>query len=102
MVSSVFILEPVHHRIREWRWPIRGMMWVLLIWFIEYTTGFMLREFLGITPWNYEGKFAIDGLVRLDYAPAWFVAGFLFEKAHNLLDKLKNRLIADYNIVLIS
>jgi len=87
--SSVFILEPVHHHIRDWRWPIRGMIWVILIWFIEYTTGFMLREFLGIKPWNYEGKFAIDGLVRLDYAPAWFIAGLLFEKAHNLLDRLR-------------
>lgn len=87
--SSVFLLEPVHHRIRDWRWPARGLIWVMLIWTIEFVTGFILREFLGITPWYYVGRFAIDGLVRLDYAPAWFVVGLMFERVHNLLDKYR-------------
>lgn len=62
---------------------------MVLIWAIEYATGFALREFLGVTPWYYDGKFAIDGLVRLDYAPAWFVAGLLFEKVHNILERYR-------------
>lgn len=85
--STVFILEPVHHRIKEWRWPIRGLIWLILIWAMEYGSGFFLREVLGVTPWNYVGKYSIDGLVRLDYGPAWFAAGLLFEKTHNLLDR---------------
>lgn len=86
--SAVFVLEPVHDRIRNWRWPIRGLIWVVLIWAMEYATGFVLREFLGVTPWYYDGKYAIDGLVRLDYAPAWFIVGLLFEKVHDTLLKL--------------
>lgn len=86
---AVFVLEPVHNRIKEWRWPIRGFVWVLLIWGIEYGTGFVLREFFGIVPWYYEGTFAIDGLVRLDYAPAWFVAGLIFEKVHLTLERYR-------------
>ena len=87
--SVVFILEPVHRHIKNWRWPIRGMVWVILIWGIEYGTGFILRELLGVTPWYYEGRFAVDGLVRLDYGPAWCFAGFIFERVHNALDRFK-------------
>lgn len=85
--SAAFVLEPVHDRIRSWRWPLRGLIWLILIWTMEYGAGFVLREFLGVTPWYYDGKYAIDGLVRLDYAPAWFVVGLLFEKAHDILLK---------------
>lgn len=84
--SAVFILEPIHHIIRYWRWPVRGILWVIIIWGIEYSSGLLLINTLGISPWFYTGGYAIDGLVRLDYAPAWFVAGLIFERVHNTLD----------------
>ena len=59
---------------------------MVIIWGIEYTTGLMLRVFVGSEPWFYTGPFAVDGLVRLDYGAAWFVAGLLFEKVHTTLD----------------
>ena len=32
-------------------------------------------------PWDYsDAKYNIDGLVRLDFAPAWFILGLVFEK----------------------
>ncbi len=82
-------LEPIHDVIREWRWLFRGIIWVVIIWGIEYTSGLILGNVLGVYPWVYTGTFAVDGLVRIDYAPAWFVAGLIFEKIHYTLDDYK-------------
>lgn len=62
-------------------------MWVIIIWGIEYTSGLLLVNVLGVYPWEYTGAYAVDKLVRLDYAPAWFVAGLIFERIHMALDR---------------
>lgn len=80
-------LEPIHNRIFKWNWIVRGLVWLILIWTIEYSTGFVLRGILSVSPWTYNGALAVDGLIRLDFAPLWFIAGFIFEYMHRLLDK---------------
>lgn len=82
-------LEPIHNIIRKWVWFFRGIIWVLLIWGIEYATGLFFHNVMGILPWYYTGSFAVDGLVRLDFAPAWFIAGLIFEKTHDRLEKIE-------------
>ncbi|MCR4434705.1 MAG: hypothetical protein QHH06_03785 [Clostridiales bacterium] len=84
--SAVF-LEPIHDAIASWKWPVRGIIWVVIIWGIEYTSGLILYNILGTYPWLYTGPFAFHGFIRLDYGPAWFVAGLLFERVHSTLDK---------------
>lgn len=86
--GAVF-LEPIHDIIKQWRWHIRGIIWVVIIWGIEYASGLILVNLIGAAPWYYLGPFAIDNLVRLDYAPAWFAAGLIFEYIHNTLDVYK-------------
>lgn len=79
-------LEPVHDRIRSWPLLLRGGVYTVLIFAIEYSTGFALRKILGVCPWDYSSsRFSVNGLIRLDYAPTWFTAGLLFEKYHDLL-----------------
>lgn len=59
---------------------IRGSVYMALIFATEYTTGWILRKF-DMCPWDYsDAPLNIDGLIRLDYAPAWFAAGLLFER----------------------
>jgi uncharacterized membrane protein len=82
-------LEPLHDIIKPWNLFLRGIVWVVIIWGIEYSTGKILLGLLHVYPWKYYGIFAVDGIVRLDYAPAWFVAGLFFERMHAALDKLK-------------
>ncbi|AUG58374.1 putative ABC transporter permease [Acetivibrio saccincola] len=84
--GCAIFLEPLHDIMKEWRWVFRGVLWVVIIWGIEYTSGTILLNLLGRYPWYYSGKFAIDNLVRIDYAPAWFVAGLFFERVHKTLD----------------
>jgi len=82
-------MEPVHDKIRSWPWVLRGIVWVLIIWAIEYLTGGAIRQVTGVSPWDYTGssRWEVDGLIRLDMAPFWFVTGFLFERLHDLLER---------------
>ncbi len=56
-----------------------GMLYMVLIFVVEYFAGSWLRS-RGICPWDYTGRHSnINGLIRLDFAPLWFGAGLLFE-----------------------
>lgn len=60
-----------------------GMLYMVLIFVVEYATGFWLRG-RGICPWDYTGRHSnINGLIRLDFAPLWFGTGLLFEMISN-------------------
>lgn len=83
--SAVF-LEPLHDIINRWNWFIRGVLWVVTIWGIEYSSGLLLYTILGVHPWIYTGPLAVDGFISLAYAPAWFIAGMVFERIHHTLD----------------
>lgn len=65
--------------------PARGIIYVVLLLTVEYCTGWLLRLSIGCCPWeeNYEkARWSIHGLIRLDYAPAWFAACVLFERLY--------------------
>ncbi len=56
-----------------------GMIYMVLIFTMEYLSGMFLRS-KGICPWDYTGRQTnINGLIRLDFAPLWFLMGLLFE-----------------------
>ncbi len=74
-------LEPVCLLLRSAPLFLRGMVYMCLIFAGEYMTGFSLQKLIGTCPWDYSGShFQVHGLIRLDYAPAWFVVGLLFEQ----------------------
>ncbi|MGI5838495.1 MAG: putative ABC transporter permease [bacterium] len=90
--GCLIFLEPVHDRIRHQPWYVRGTIWLLLIWAGEYLAGWFLAAAVGACPWDYSAaRYNIHGLIRLDYGPVWFVAGFLFERLHDRLDRLRLR-----------
>lgn len=83
------LLEPLHDALRQWTWFWRGLVWVLAIWTIEASTGFLIQVLTGAIPWDYSGdsQWQVSGLIRLDMAPLWFGAGLLFEQIHDYLDE---------------
>jgi Predicted membrane protein len=84
--GCAIFLEPIHDRIRSWPVVLRGGVYMLLIFFTEYSTGWLLKTVTGVCPWDYSGKtFSVNGFIRLDYAPVWFTVGLLFEKLHDAL-----------------
>ncbi len=84
--------EPVHDLIRPWPVLVRGLSWTLIFFVVEYLTGWMLRAVVGASPWDYSGAaLQLHGLIRLDYAPVWFILGLLYEKLHDWLHRTKIR-----------
>ena len=88
-------LEPFHDILKKYNFVIRGIIYMILIFEVEYLSGSLLRYFLGVCPWQYD-YYSLNGLITLYYIPVWFLLGFLFEKIHYILDskniKTKNNL----------
>lgn len=82
-------LEPVHDRIRGGHILLRGTIWAILIFSIEFTTGYFLKLIIGRVPWDYSSltNYTLWGIIRFDYFPVWFILGLIFEKYHDYLDK---------------
>lgn len=81
-------LEPIHDRIREQNVILRGFIYMILIYIVEFITGWLLRIFIGVCPWNYIDSRSINGLITLTYAPLWFALGLFFEKVHDFLNSI--------------
>ena len=64
-------------------WALRGLVWTGAAFAVEYIAGWPLRKAVGECPWDYSGTpFSVRGLIRLDYAPAWFALGLFFERLY--------------------
>ena len=83
---TVFLYEPIHNLIRDMDWFYRGLIYTVGIFAVEYVIGYCLKNLNGC-PWDYslKTKYHLNGLIRLDYAPAWFVMGLALEPVHDLL-----------------
>ncbi len=63
-------------------WCARGLIYMIMIFAIEYVAMFALRKLLGASPSEgsyYRSPYNVRGLIRLDYAPAMFALGLFFE-----------------------
>lgn len=59
---------------------VRGSLYMTGIFAVEYGTGMFLKRY-DMCPWDYSGsRFNYKGVIRLDYAPVWFLTGLLYEK----------------------
>lgn len=73
-------------RVGAWPLAARGALYLLLLYVVEYASGWLLRATVGRCPWDYgSARWAVSGLIRLDYAPAWLAACLLFERVYRSL-----------------
>lgn len=91
--SIAFLYEPIHDLLRMTVWPLRATAYAAAFMLAEYASGWVLRRMTGVCPWDYAlrehpARFQVNGLVRLDYAPAWALAGLALEPVHDLLLRL--------------
>ena len=76
-------LNPICNKLKNRNALLRGGVYALLIFAAEYTSGVCLKKY-GACPWDYsKAKYNYKGVIRLDYAPAWFLAGLFFEQVLN-------------------
>lgn len=74
------LIYPIYNLIKEKNTFIRGTVYTLIIFATEFLCGSILKAF-HMCPWDYSGTpYNIKGIIRLDYAPAWFVVGLIYEK----------------------
>lgn len=88
---GTIVAEHVYNYFRSIRVPIlaRCAMYVLVTYAWELSCGLLLDCF-GARNWDYT-PFDYDfmGLITLEYAPVWFVAGLYFEYIMSVMTKLE-------------
>jgi len=74
------LMSPLFHIMKGKNIMLRGTVYTTCIFLAEYSTGSLLKK-KGCCPWDYSNaKANYKGLIRLDYAPLWFLVGLLYEK----------------------
>lgn len=80
-------LKPVAKVMKDKNIFIRGGIYALCIYMGEFFTGSILKK-RNMCPWDYsDSKYNIKGIIRLDFLPAWFGAGLLFERLFSVKNK---------------
>lgn len=78
--GSASLLAPLMRRIRGCSVIKRGLIYTGCIFLGEYISGTILRRY-DACPWDYSrSPWNLQGVIRLDYAPVWFLVGLLFER----------------------
>lgn len=74
------LFEVAFSLISGWPWVLRGFIYMVGCFAIEYASGWLIQRLTGTVPWDYtQSRWGVHGLIRLDYAPAWFCFGFILE-----------------------
>ena len=69
----------------------RGIIYSIIIFLTEFITGFILKKHKAC-PWDYsDSKYNIKGIIRLDYAPLWFIVGLIYEKILTSQHRMKKK-----------
>jgi len=83
--GMVVFLEPIYLLMQSFPIVLRGIIYALCIFMGEYIIGGGLKR-VDLCPWDYTHcRYNVQGVIRLDYAPAWFAAGLIFERVFVLL-----------------
>ena len=66
--------------IKQFHFLIRGFIYTVCIFAVEFLSGLILT-FFHVCPWDYSNAaLNYKGIIRLDYAPLWFLLGLFYEK----------------------
>lgn len=83
--GSAALFQPLFILLKRCHVLIRGTIYALSIFAAEYASGRFLSKH-NICPWNYcRHHWHVNGLIRIDFFPFWFLAGLVFE--HQLTPK---------------
>lgn len=73
-------LTPVMRWMKGEHFLKRGLVYMTCIFLGEYVSGSLLKQ-KDMCPWDYsQSPYQYQGVIRLDYAPVWFLVGLLYEK----------------------
>jgi hypothetical protein len=67
---------------------LRLAIYALMIFIVEFITGFILDVTTGQCPWLYSGPFTVCGYIQLSYVFFWMGFGFIIEKIYLFFNRL--------------
>lgn len=78
--GAASLLSPLSRALRGKCVWIRGTVYACSIFAVEFMTGSFLKKY-NLCPWDYSrSRWNVRGVIRLDYAPVWFLTGLLYER----------------------
>lgn len=66
---------------------IKAFIGVLIIYIVEFSSGWALEKLTGKCPWEYTEGYHFMGYIRFDYAPAWFLFALMIILIFEMLMK---------------
>ncbi len=84
------LFEALHDSLRSQFFLMRGLVYLLVFWAIEYLGGWLVLRITGKMLWDYSKSpgGSLHGLIRWNFAPVWPLVGLGVEPVHDLLVQL--------------
>lgn len=90
LISLCF--PPLYWTIEAFPWFVRGVIYTLFIFVVEYIAGTLLTRLTGDHIWHYRDKLNFKGQITFAYTPVWFIVGLLVERFFPTIDRLSRLL----------
>jgi len=84
-LGGLYIFEPIYRMFAGNPIFVRFLIYGVGILIVEYISGFIFKKIVGRCPWEYHGKWNIQGLINPPYLPLWGFVGLVFEKLYQFL-----------------
>lgn len=86
-MAFIYALIPIlgflfYDKIKHLAIYYRVLIYVSLIYLVEFTSGYLLQLTTGYCPWEYKTGWHIMGLIRLDFFPAWACFTIMVERLY--------------------
>lgn len=85
---------PLFHHASHFPLVIRGLIYMLVFYAVEYISGTVLTALTGSHIWQYTDKWNYKGQITLLYIPVWFSLGLAIEKYYPLVDRISHAVAA--------
>jgi uncharacterized membrane protein len=84
-----FLFQPLYQMVGSSPWWVRGFVYMVVIYIVEYLSGTLLTKLTGGHIWKYTSKYNLHGQIQLwPHAPVWFGVGLLVEHYYNSVEEL--------------
>ncbi len=88
--SIAFLYEPLHDALRAQFVLVRGVVYLIGFWLVEYISGWLIWKITGKKPWDYANSpgGSLNGLIRWNFVFVWLPAGLALEPIHDFLVRI--------------
>ena len=90
-VAPLLLFHNLHASLFALPFYVRGPLYALIFWLVEYPGMWVLRVILGKSPSEtsyYQSPWNVHGLIRLDFGPGLVLLGFALEWIYRNLHSL--------------